>query len=317
MQAAVIPPLPPVTAAQLRVLFDERVSVFEPVNPSDTYYSISQLDFLGQGVINIAITTHLFDKAVTAGSDIAEFSESRDNYASVTTMAVWADLYTKFAGEDSPSDKARLFSAYVGALYCQEGLQVPRDWISELIQYSDAVHPGGLAINLDTTTPATAPSSSELSLPSRKRKLMPDMIPSPSPSSSKQKSNDYPINAPTSIPSSSTPPASSNILNTPIKTKRKETVVPGGKKFLSVLNDNCIPRKLTPAWAVECFGPPHQLEWKATLSSKELLFTPQPISLTPIPEVSDSGVSATGYANSKQAAREEAARLLCEKAGWN
>ncbi|KAG9049747.1 hypothetical protein FS837_009281 [Tulasnella sp. UAMH 9824] len=101
-------------------------------------FDFDRLAFLGTGAIQYAITTYLFDQDKFSS---VEVDALRRGLTQPETWAQWASLYGNFADlghglSDEVTESARIFSAYVGGLYQQDGIETIKTWIQELILHT-------------------------------------------------------------------------------------------------------------------------------------------------------------------------------------
>ncbi|KAG8891635.1 hypothetical protein FRC00_013357 [Tulasnella sp. 408] len=134
------PELPPLIAPDILPLF------VLPPSSGDTSvdgvnmgsFDFDRLAFLGSGAIQYAITTYLFDQDKFSSIEVEAL---RQELTKPETWAQWASLYGNFAHlghglSDEVPESARTFSAYVGGIYQQDGIETINTWIQKLILHS-------------------------------------------------------------------------------------------------------------------------------------------------------------------------------------
>ncbi|KAG8912227.1 hypothetical protein FRC01_005216 [Tulasnella sp. 417] len=166
-----IPKLPPIVATDILTHF------VLPSSSADTSvdginmgpFDFDRLGFLGSGAIQFAVTKVLFDQDKHPNTDLEAL---RKHYTQPRTLARWGALYDNFSnlghglGNDE-ADGSRVFSAYVGGVYHQDGMKPIQEWIQELIPLAQ---PDTTVLNSPTPTQEQlAPTS-----------IQPDGIPGPS-----------------------------------------------------------------------------------------------------------------------------------------
>ncbi|KAG8905578.1 hypothetical protein FRB99_008636 [Tulasnella sp. 403] len=305
-----IPALPELSAPDLLAVFtgDKSVRSGQDAPAID----IEQLDFLGRGILAFAIAASLFRRVSVEKLSTRQLEALRDMYGSDLTLSHWAKFYREFGSivklgiGESPVRRARLFSAYVGALYHQDGLEIPQRWLTDLVNYTHAVGLDAIttAIHAGASPQKPLPPqpSDDKTVPKKRRKDL------DRPQEKRTKLTYDDPNEPTPLPESHTPTSvptsSASTIPAPpaaaaSSTKPSAVTTSNPKKFMTILNERVTAGRFGQLiWGFRAKGEPHMPEWNATLSIPKL------------------ALEVTGTASTKHAAREDAARIVCQSQGW-
>jgi len=340
-----IPPLPQLSHDLTLDVFTHKSLRRESARVEE-YGDNERLSVLGEAVLRATITLALFNRRPMLLSK--EFTFRCELATSSENVAKWAELYNMkrrlrcdpavMASMNILQEGVLTFQAFVGAVYEEHGQQAVTEWITRLLQLEE--DPSEVTYVIQSATTKESP-------PPKKLKGKEDFIPLGSPGPGNQKTNQYAFGTPTpawsgpqgvydvkqskSIPpnysmyptlptqvytqtSSSVyrPPQSSSVLmkqylaQAPMHPSTQlpppsfnNPLAPAQPNlpFLPLFNQTAAQRKVSVEYPAAFTGPAHAGQWNVQC-------------------VVNGIVKGYGRGNSKQVAKEDAARQAFYAMGW-
>ncbi|KAF8167731.1 ribonuclease III domain-containing protein [Crassisporium funariophilum] len=282
------PPLPRIANSDVILQVFTHRSLRRPNSKPEQHGDNERLAELGKAMLDVAITDFLFRKRPFLQA--TEISRLRKSLLSTNLIDDWVTFYglrkkmrchpSVFPSLQLPQETDSIFHAYVGGLFVGNGLDAVNEWIDHLL----AQEVTGLA------KPVTADDPLEIvEIPPSKRAKSETMSPSLQPAIffASQPPPSPPRREPPPHLPRSTPPSYPN----PLAPAQPDL------PFLPLFNQAATQRRVTVDYVVEFIGPPHAGRWCAKCVVNELC-------------------KGVGYGNSKQMAKEEAARQAYYSMGW-
>ncbi|KAF9479708.1 hypothetical protein BDN70DRAFT_834000 [Pholiota conissans] len=285
--ASRIPPLPRINGDLALQVFTHKSLRRPNVSPAD-YGDNERLADLGRTMCEFAITQALFEYRPMMRA--AALTELREQLLLSTMVEDWVAAYKLMpklrcqpglhASLKLPQEIKSLFHAYVGGLYLSSGLEAVNVWIRRLLEQELELVPHETDVKMD----------------------MPIMKETPP---QKRIKSEY-MSPPLSQSSSFTPePPQPHVMRyTPPHLKPMSTPPPNplspaqpNLPFLPLFNQAAIQRRVTVEYIAEFSGPAHARRWAVKCIVNNIC-------------------KGEGSGNSKQAAKEEAARKAYYAMGW-
>ncbi|KDQ19893.1 hypothetical protein BOTBODRAFT_183921 [Botryobasidium botryosum FD-172 SS1] len=312
----ILPPLPSLLEDIQHIIFSQhrrRIISFSDEDSAEDFHTCEcdRLVVLGETVCQTAITSLLFRHNPPFSPE--KFLDLVSVFTSNEHIDGWSDLYnlSQYLHPSSTSDarlgaeegmNRKLFVAYIGAVFMQNGLVAVEGCIHSLIESRGELNAltgvslRARASSIGSSTPAHENSPAYSQSANYKRRLSwsspvltTEQLISPSASPS------HPTIAP---PPHTAPRTTDKPLKRSKGSSRSEHAPPPqDRTALAVLNERAAQQRLKPEYAAEGTGPPHQRIWTVLC-------------------IVDGMSRGSGTASTKQAAKEEAARAALASLGW-
>ncbi|KAJ3771441.1 hypothetical protein EV361DRAFT_924441 [Lentinula raphanica] len=294
-----VPPLPKINGETLLQVLTHR-SLRRPGDVSADFDN-ERLSELGARGLEAAITVALFHRRpILSGSEMLAYrksilsEENLDGWVSMYCLREKVRCSKEVASSlNSPEETRILFNAYVGGLYKEQGLEAVQSWLDGLTHDSTPVKPSvttqlsspsSISINTNTTS-AGPPPYLNVPPPNKKAKADPPMLPA-----SQSPSSHY--LPPNMFPKPQTQYAAPKPFSNPLSPAQPHLA------FLPLFNQTAAQRRVTVDYPANCSGPPHAPRWGVQCKVNGIL-------------------KGTGAGNTKQEAKELAAREAWFNLGWS
>ncbi|KAK7465427.1 hypothetical protein VKT23_005405 [Stygiomarasmius scandens] len=174
-----LPPIPPIDGIDLTLAVFTHSSL--GIQSTDDYGNADRLSLLGERVLHLAVTDHLFKRKPLL--NVEDIEHHRRVILSDETYSSWIDGYGLRAKLrvspaiphplENPEELQKFFHSYVGAVFIRSGMSTIAPWVSQLIDPDQPPPPPPFS----ESSPSQYPYSNEQ--PPAPKTLPPPVPPSP------------------------------------------------------------------------------------------------------------------------------------------